>query len=97
MDTVLKPREPLAPDLEAGPTISASLNSPADIQLLKIGTTPNDEETVPPCTINQDYWVGEFMCFPDGETKEECQARLFALEELNKGPRSRTELHKIPN
>jgi hypothetical protein len=91
MDTVLKPREPSAPDLEAGPTISASHDGTADTKLPEIHVTPNDEETVP--------WVREFLWFPDGETKEECQARFFDLAEelVTREYIIRIELCGIPN
>ena len=76
MDAILKPREPPAIDLEAGVPIPASRNSTTDIEAPETQAVPNLENTTTPRTPNQEYWVGEFLEFPDGETKEECLDRL---------------------
>ena len=72
MDTILRPREQPLADLEAGPVDGTNPQTEAS----EIETVPKAEDTGPPPPGIQECRVRECQCFPDGETKEQCQEDL---------------------
>ena len=75
MDTILCPREQPLSDLEAGPVKT---------ELSEIQTAPKFEETDPLRPGMEHYRIRECQCFPDGETKDQCQERFKVLAEEQK-------------
>jgi|SRR5277367_3127100 len=87
MDTILCPREPTQPELEAG-----SIHPPSslrktthDAESSEIPeTAPKLEGMNPPYHGIRECGIRECQCFPDGETKEQCQERFKAIVEEQK-------------
>jgi hypothetical protein len=81
MDAIRQPRDQPLADLEAGP-VDAGTNPQTESS--EIETVPKVEDTGPPPPGIQECRIRECQCFPDGETKEQCQERFKAYAEEQK-------------